>query len=114
VSDVVRAAQVARRSLERKFRAVLGRSPLEEIRRARLERVRELLVNTDLPMPTIAVRSGFDSAVRLTTVFREETGLTPTGFRRQFRMVEPVTLSEELKEQIMLERSRDGAMAGES
>ncbi|HUO08604.1 MAG TPA: substrate-binding domain-containing protein [Phycisphaerae bacterium] len=108
VLDVVRATQVARRSLERKFRTVLGRSPLEEIRRARLDRVRELLVNTDLSMPVIAERSGFDSAVRLTTVFREETGLTPTGFRRQFRIVEPITISEELKEEILRQRSKDG------
>jgi LacI family transcriptional regulator len=114
VRDVVRATQVARRSLERKFRSVLGRSPLEEIRRARLDRVRELLVNTDLSMPVIAERSGFDSAVRLTTVFREETGMTPTGFRRQFRMVEPVTLSAELKEEIIKERLHGGAMAQET
>ncbi len=86
VDDVARAAGVARRSLERKFRGVLGRSPLEEIRRTRLELVRELLVNTDLPMPAIASRCGFESAVRLTTVFREVVGQTPTSFRRQYRV----------------------------
>jgi LacI family transcriptional regulator len=86
VDDVAKAAGVARRSLERKFRGVLGRSPLEEIRRTRLELVRELLVNTDLPMPAIAARCGFESAVRLTTVFREVVGQTPTSFRRQYRV----------------------------
>jgi LacI family transcriptional regulator len=86
VDDVAKAAGVARRSLERKFRGVLGRSPLEEIRRTRLELVRELLVNTDLPMPAIAARCGFESAVRLTTVFREVTGQTPTSYRRQYRV----------------------------
>jgi LacI family transcriptional regulator len=107
VRDVVRATQVARRSLERKFRTVLGRSPLEEIRRARLDRVREMLVNTDLPMPAIAERAGFDSAVRLTTVFREETGLTPTGFRRQFRITEPISVGDDLREQILHQRALD-------
>lgn len=86
VRDVLKAVPLARRSMERKFRLILGRSPLEEIRRARIERARELLMNTDMVMPEIASRSGFESAVRLTTVFREETGMTPTGFRRQFRM----------------------------
>ncbi len=94
VEDVVNMSKLARRSLERKFRAGLGRSPLGEIRRARLDRVRELLTNTDLAMPAIAKRSGFDSAVRLTTVFREETGMTPTGLRRQFRIAAPVTVEE--------------------
>ncbi len=86
VEDVVAATQVARRSLERKFRAGLNCSPLDEIRRAHLERTRELLMNTDLTMPEIAGRSGFDSAVRMTTVFGEEMGMTPTQFRRQYRM----------------------------
>lgn len=88
VTDVLRAVPVARRSLERKFRTVLGRSPLEEIRRAHIERARDLLAATDLSMPVIAERSGFESAVRLTTVFRQETGMTPTQYRRQFRLHE--------------------------
>ncbi len=86
VEEVVAAVGIARRSLERKFRMGLGRTPLEEIRRAHLDRAQELLMSTDLPMPAIAAQSGFESAVRLTTVFREMTGTTPTSFRRQYRL----------------------------
>ena len=87
VRELLLAMPLQRRSLERKFRAVLGRSPLEEIRRVRLEIARELLSTTDLAMPLVARRSGFSEAKQLSTVFRAEVGLTPTQYRAKFRVV---------------------------
>jgi LacI family transcriptional regulator len=87
VRELLLAMPLQRRSLERKFRAVLGRSPLEEIRRVRLEIARELLSTTDLSMPLVARRSGFSEAKQLSTVFRTEVGLTPTQYRAKFRVV---------------------------
>jgi LacI family transcriptional regulator len=87
VRELLLAMPLQRRSLERKFRAVLGRSPLEEIRRVRLEIARELLSTTDLPMPLVARRSGFSEAKQLSTVFRAEVGLTPTQYRSKFRVM---------------------------
>jgi LacI family transcriptional regulator len=87
VRELLLSLPLQRRSLERKFRAVLGRSPLEEIRRVRLEIARELLATTDLPMPLIARRSGFSEAKQLSTVFRAEVGVTPTQYRARFRVV---------------------------
>lgn len=69
--------------LERRFRGVLGRSVLEEIHRVRVERVKELLTETHLPIETVAVRSGFSSARRLDVVFAKQTGISPTAYRRQ-------------------------------
>jgi LacI family transcriptional regulator len=46
VRDVLKAVPMARRSFERRFQAVTGRSPAEEIRRTRIERVRRLLDTT--------------------------------------------------------------------
>ena len=86
VEDVLREVMISRRSLERKFRTVLGRSPLDEIRRVRIERVKDLLTASDLPMPEIAARAGFSGPDRLAVVFRDETGMAPTAFRQQFRL----------------------------
>ncbi|MGA3066918.1 MAG: substrate-binding domain-containing protein [Tepidisphaeraceae bacterium] len=87
VRELLLSLPLQRRSLERKFRAVLGRSPLEEIRRVRLEIARELLSTTDLAMPLVARRSGFSEAKQLSTVFRAEIGVTPTQYRAKFRVV---------------------------
>jgi len=85
VSMVAEEAQVARRTLECRFRRLLGRTVLEEIRRYRVELAKQLLAHTDLDMAEVARRSGFANAQRLALVFRQLTGQTPTSYRRQAR-----------------------------
>jgi LacI family transcriptional regulator len=85
VDDVLLALPISRRALERKFRAVLDRGVSEEIRRVHLDLARNLLAGTDLAMPALAARAGFSNARHLSVAFRQETGLTPTAYRRQFR-----------------------------
>ena len=82
VRDVVSAVPVARRTLEARFRALLGRSLLDELQRARLERAKHLLLTTDLPMPKIAAACGFSDAKRFATVFGQSENITPLKFRR--------------------------------
>jgi LacI family transcriptional regulator len=82
VGDVLKAVPVSRRSLERRFQKVFKRTLWEEIRRVHLERAKNLLANSALPMADVAERAGLQSAKQLSVVFREETGLTPTAYRR--------------------------------
>jgi len=89
VTDVLRQVSVSRRSLERRFRDTLHRSPLDEIKRARIQRARELLGGTDLSLPAVARGAGFANAQWFSVVFRKETGLAPMMYRRQFRIVRP-------------------------
>jgi len=81
VEAVVRHAAEGRRLLERKFRRLLGRTMLQEIRRARVEIAKGLLAGTNLSMPEIARRAGFATAARLCVVFRQVAGLTPSEYR---------------------------------
>jgi LacI family transcriptional regulator len=83
VKDVLRHSPMARRSLETRFRKLLGRTPRQEIVRMQLNRAKELLLGTQLPVAEVAERAGFDSEY-ISVVFRQETGLTPSEFRRQF------------------------------
>ncbi|MCR9119616.1 MAG: DNA-binding transcriptional regulator, partial [bacterium] len=81
VVDLVRATNVSRRSLEQRFRDILGRSPAAEIRRTRIEVARNLLVDTDLSMSQVAARSGMEGAEMLARIFRRELDMTPTQYR---------------------------------
>jgi LacI family transcriptional regulator len=86
VDDVVKHVGVSRRWLEVCFGRTLGRSPAAEIRRAQIEHAKKLLVETDMLMPSVAAASGFTDAKLLIAVFRREVGMTPTQFRRDFRL----------------------------
>jgi LacI family transcriptional regulator len=83
VKQLLDTIPVNRRTLERRFVNVLGHTPLEEIHRVRLERAKSLL-QTDLPIYDVAVRSGFATSEYLATSFRRSTGMTPTEYRRRF------------------------------
>lgn len=86
VPDVLKVVSVNRRTLERLFASILGRTPLQEIHRVRIERAKELLINTELPVELIAKRCGFTQMRRLSETFRTTTGMTPTTFRRQYQL----------------------------
>ena len=75
---------MSRRKLERRFRAALGRTPLEEIHRLKVERAKELLTLSDLSQSEIASRLGFSSADRLRLVFRKLTGISPSEYRDRY------------------------------
>jgi LacI family transcriptional regulator len=81
VADLVRAVGLSRRVLDRRFEASTGRTPHAEIARVRIERMRQLLLETDLTFAEIARRTGFEHVEYATVFFRRETGLVPTAFR---------------------------------
>lgn len=83
VATVTETISLSRRKLERKFKKLLGRTVLEEIQNARIEQAKRLLIETDFLMGAIAKRSGFGTSGRMTIVFSEKTGMTPTEFRRR-------------------------------
>lgn len=85
VPDVLKQVPVARRSLERRVRAVLGRGLGEEIRRGHMERAKRLLVETDLPIKLVAEQAGFSDFRHMAVTFRQELGLSPSAVRRQLR-----------------------------
>ncbi len=86
VTDVLDHVAISRSSLERRFRRHLGRTPLAEIHRVRIDAVRQQLIETDSTLSQIALRCGFSDGRNLATLFGKVTGMTPTQCRRQFRL----------------------------
>ena len=82
VADVAGLLPVSRRSLERRFQQVLGRTVLGEITRCRVERVKGLLEETDLPLKQLAKLVGFSSPETLTKAFQRQVGATPSAYRK--------------------------------
>ncbi len=85
VADVLQAVPISRRMLEQRFAAVLGTSPAAEIRRVRIEKVKELLATTDLSVSEVSREAGFTNPSQLSSVFRAVMGVTPNEFRENLR-----------------------------
>ncbi len=83
ISDVLRATQLSRKTLEVRFRRSLGRTPHEELHRRRIDKAKSLLRQTDWPLKQIARATGFTYVEHLHLMFRKAAGMTPTAFRDQ-------------------------------
>lgn len=83
VEDILHELGVSRSLLERRFREQMGVTPLVELRRYRIEKARALLSDTNESIHDMGKRCGFASAIRFTTVFKEQVGMTPTEFRKR-------------------------------
>ncbi|MGB0767927.1 MAG: substrate-binding domain-containing protein [Phycisphaeraceae bacterium] len=82
VDELAEAIGSSRRTLERRFEDVLGRSVHSEIRRLRAEHIKRLLEETDRSIGDIAISCGFDSASHFARFFKREIGQTPSGYRK--------------------------------
>jgi LacI family transcriptional regulator len=82
VTRVARETALSRSVLERRMKALIGRSPGEEINRIRFAAVEKLLTQTDLTLDAIAARCGFTHPQYMAGAFRKRAGMTPGEFRR--------------------------------
>lgn len=85
VGDLLTHIPLSRRTLERRFLTVLGRSPRDEIARVQLGHVMRLLSMTDYPLAKIAQLTGFRYLESMCALFKKTTGQTPGQYRRQNR-----------------------------
>ncbi len=81
VADVLGRSRLSRRVLEGRFRAIVGRTPHEELVRTRLAHVKMLLAETDLPIAQIAERAGYEHIEYLSAQFHRVAGMPPSRYR---------------------------------
>jgi AraC family transcriptional regulator of arabinose operon len=84
--DLTAVARAARLSLSRfahLFREQVGLTPQRFIEQQRLERARQLLERTAMPVKSIAYEVGFTNPFYFSLRFKRYTGKSPSGFRAQ-------------------------------
>ncbi|WP_030672676.1 GlxA family transcriptional regulator [Streptomyces rimosus] len=85
-ADIAAHARLSVRTLNRRFRAHTGFSPLQYLLRARLDLARRLLEQEDeATVEDIAARAGFTSSASFRRHFRTATGSTPRAYRATAR-----------------------------
>jgi LacI family transcriptional regulator len=83
IADLLRAVPLSRRVLESRYKKATGRTPHEDLVRFRIDRVKQLLAETDHPLERIATLAGFDHPEYMSVAFKRESGQTPGQFRTQ-------------------------------
>jgi LacI family transcriptional regulator len=83
VEDVVDRLPLSHSALERQFGKLLGRTPKAEIIRVQLERVKQLLAQSDFTLKQISVKAGFRHPEYMSAIFKEKVGQTPGHYRQQ-------------------------------
>lgn len=88
IADPLELAQLARisgvgaRQLNRLFREKLGRSTMRFYLDLRLDKARNLLLNSALPITEIALASGFTNSAHFSTSYSKKYGVPPSALRR--------------------------------
>ena len=77
-------ANMSPRHFARVFARDVNMTPMEFLQNARIDCARNLLETTELPLKTVAFKSGFGSVRHMRFLFSEKLGLTPTQYREQF------------------------------
>ncbi|OAA21883.1 transcriptional regulator containing an amidase domain and an AraC-type DNA-binding HTH domain [Frankia sp. EI5c] len=84
LADIATAAHTSVRTLNRRFHAETGQSPMEWVTGVRLRHAQELLETTDHGIERIARQVGFTSVSNFRTHFRRLVGVTPHEYRATF------------------------------
>jgi LacI family transcriptional regulator len=86
INDLLASVPISRRRLEQNFRKILGRSPLAELHRVRVQHACDLLVHTDFDIPNVARQCGFRDRDHMTRIFGRCIGLSPARYRKSNRI----------------------------
>ncbi|MFB4315194.1 GlxA family transcriptional regulator [Actinomadura sp. 21ATH] len=84
ISALAQQANVTPRTLIRRFHTVTGTTPMNWLRDRRVDRARELLETTTLPIDRVAERSGLGSPANLRRHFTRTVGVPPSTYRKTF------------------------------
>ncbi|KZL15418.1 HTH-type transcriptional regulator CdhR [Pseudovibrio axinellae] len=81
IEQLCRQLGIGRRSLEKKFRTSLGKTPGEALTQIRLEEAKRILSETDATITQTALRCGFFDASHFNKAFQKHTGRTARVYR---------------------------------
>lgn len=81
VEELARIAKMSKYHFIRVFRTLTGDTPYHYLLRYRIDRSKQLLLDTHFSIQEIAEQTGFSSAKNYIACFKENTGMTPGKFR---------------------------------
>lgn len=81
--DLASVLCIGRVQLNRKMKAITGLKTTEYILNVRISRAKTLLETTDLSIGEVALKCGIEDVGYFSTLFRKNTGMTPSAWRKK-------------------------------
>lgn len=81
LGDLLARTRLSQSSLAQKFKQIVGLPPHAFLLACRIQRAKELLVQTDRLVTDIAAELKFSSSQHFATCFKQETGVSPRDWR---------------------------------
>lgn len=85
VSELAQLAGMSESHFSRQFKSAIGTSPIDWLRRERINQAKRRLIESDDPVKEIARQVGYSDQFFFSKDFKKMTKLTPTQFREQER-----------------------------
>jgi AraC family transcriptional activator FtrA len=85
VEDLAARSAMSPRTFARRFLAATGTTPYQWLLRQRIQLAQRLLELTDLPIDSVAEKSGFSTAANLRKHFSHTVHTSPHAYRRTFQ-----------------------------
>ena len=82
LEEIARKLCVSEEYLSAQFKKETGKTFTETIRGYRIEKVKELLLQTTLKLNQIADLAGYTDPKYMSKVFKDEVGVTPAEYRK--------------------------------
>lgn len=82
---LVRKIGMSSRNFSRRFKDATGETPLSYLQNIRIERAKRLLEDTQLAIQNIAEQTGYADLIFFRNLFKRNTGMSPTDYRKRFR-----------------------------
>ncbi|RAU95719.1 helix-turn-helix domain-containing protein [Paenibacillus sp. YN15] len=86
VKELSRKLGLTHAQFIRRFKAELGKTPVEYITFLRLEKAKELLVDTTSTLAQVASRCGYSNEYYFSNVFKHHVGMPPSRYRLLYRI----------------------------
>jgi AraC family transcriptional regulator len=99
LDEMARSVGLSTAHFARMFRQTTGQTPHQFVLSQRLERARTMLRASGARVLDVAVACGFKTQQHFAQVFRDECGISPTGYRQDFLGDESISLADRDKPQ---------------
>ncbi len=83
IQDLAQEVGLSRAAFAKRFKALVGETVFQYLTSLRMQRARQLLRDTSLPVYEIGQRVGYESDLAFTKAFKKLSGQTPRQFRLQ-------------------------------